>query len=232
MSSPLVEVKGLVKGYEGLEQSATPEVLRGIDLEIHAGESLAVVGPSGSGKSTLLYIIGALLPPTAGAVRFDGTDLATMDRDQLAALRNDEIGYVFQSHFLLPQCTALENGLIPTLAQADKQTRAEASERATALLRDVGLGERLSHRPSQLSGGECQRVAVVRALINEPRLLLADEPTGSLDSEASERMGELLCELNTRESVALLVVTHSRDLAARMQRGHELCDGKLTPFQE
>ena len=227
MSTALVEVKGLAKGYEGTGQASSPEVLRDIDLEIHAGESIAVIGPSGSGKSTLLNIIGALLPPTSGSVRFDGTDLATMDRDQLAAFRNTEIGYVFQSHFLLPQCTALENVLIPTLAQKDKTRRSEAVDRATTLLSDVGLGERLSHRPAQLSGGECQRVAVVRALINEPRLLLADEPTGSLDSEASERMGEMLSELNARETVALLLITHSKSLAARMQRTHELRDGRL-----
>ena len=156
MSAPLVEVKGLVKRFEALEVADAPDVLRGIDLEIREGESIAVVGPSGSGKSTLLNVIGALLPPTAGRVLFEGADLGAMSADQLASLRNRKIGYIFQAHHLLPQCTALENVLIPTLVLGDKVQRLEAVERARLLLRDVGLGERLSHRPAQLSGGECQ----------------------------------------------------------------------------
>ena len=227
MSAPLVEVKGLVKRFEALEVADAPDVLRGIDLEIREGESIAVVGPSGSGKSTLLNVIGALLPPTAGRVLFEGADLGAMSADQLASLRNRKIGYIFQAHHLLPQCTALENVLIPTLVLGDKVQRLEAVERARSLLRDVGLGERLSHRPAQLSGGECQRVAVVRALINRPQLLLADEPTGSLDARAADQLGKILCELNEKESVALVTVTHSEPLAARMQRGYALIDGRL-----
>lgn len=160
-------------------------------------------------------------------MRFDGTDLATMDADARAALRNRQIGFVFQSHHLLPQCTALENVLIPTLASRDAAVRRDAHARAQALLADVGLGDRLTHPPARLSGGECQRVAVVRALINRPRLLLADEPTGALDARAADQLADLLCELNARERVALVTVTHAERLAARMQRAFELRDGVL-----
>jgi ABC-type lipoprotein export system ATPase subunit len=229
VTAPLVEVKDLVKRFEALEQ--VPPVLDGIDLEIRAGESLAIVGPSGSGKSTLLNIIGALMPASSGQVLFDGSDLSRAGADELADLRNNEIGYVFQSHHLLPQCTALENVLIPTLAGRDKEKRRGKIDRARSLLSAVGLGDRASHRPAHLSGGECQRVAVVRALINEPRLLLADEPTGSLDARAADQLGELLCSLNERESVALVTVTHSERLAGLMQRVYELREGKLAPYR-
>lgn len=227
MTVPLVELRSVSKRYEALEQSDTPEILRGVDLKVERGEAVAVVGPSGSGKSTLLNIIGALLPPTGGVVLFEGSDLSTLSPNELAALRNRRIGYVFQSHHLLPQCTALENVLIPTLVSDDKSERREAVQRARDLLADVGLDRRFDHRPAQLSGGECQRVAVVRALINRPQLLLADEPTGSLDSRAADRLGELLCELNERESVALVTVTHSVSLASRMQRTFQLSEGQL-----
>ncbi|MFQ5505857.1 MAG: ABC transporter ATP-binding protein [Planctomycetota bacterium] len=223
----LVEVKGLRKRYDAHEPAA--EVLKGIDLEIREGESIAVLGPSGSGKSTLLNILGALLPPSEGQVLFAGKDLGTMSKDELAALRCRAVGFVFQAHHLLPQCTALENVLVPTLVHDDRALRRTAAERARTLLGYVGLGERLGRRPAGLSGGECQRVAVVRALINRPRLLLADEPTGSLDAEAAFQLGELLCEMNERESVALVTVTHSERLAARMQRVFELRGGKLAP---
>ncbi len=228
MTAPLVELREVSKRYEALEQSDTPEILRRIDLKIEHGESIAVVGPSGSGKSTLLNIIGALLPPTQGQVLLDGVDLNTIGADQLAILRNRKIGYIFQSHHLLPQCTALENVLIPTLVHKDKLKRQEAVGRARDLLADVGLGERFGHRPAQLSGGECQRVAVVRALINGPHLLLADEPTGSLDAKAAGQLGELLCEMNQKQSVALVTVTHSVNLASCMGRTLELRDGELS----
>ena len=198
-----------------------------VDLRVDSAESIAVVGPSGSGKSTLLHIIGGLLPPTEGCVRFAGNDLADLSKDELAAFRNLEIGYVFQAHHLLPQCTALENVLVPTLVLTDKARRRASVERARALLSRVGLGARLDHRPANLSGGECQRVAVIRALINEPRLLLADEPTGSLDSAAADQLGALLCELNATESITLITVTHSERLADRMQRTLELVGGEL-----
>lgn len=207
------------------------EVLQDIDLEICSGESIAVVGPSGSGKSTLLNILGGLLPPSAGSVMFEGRDLSALGADELAAFRNREIGYVFQTHHLLPQCSALENVLIPALVRKDRADRSTVVERARHLLEAVGLGARTGHRPSQLSGGECQRVAVVRGLINRPRLLLADEPTGSLDAKASNQIGELLCTLNETESVALLTVTHSEKLAERMGRMLELQDGMLVPLR-
>lgn len=221
----LAELRGVTRRF------ADVEVLQDIDLEIYSGESIAVVGPSGSGKSTLLNVLGGLLPPSAGSVMFEGRDLSTLGADELAAFRNQEIGYVFQTHHLLPQCDALENVLIPTLVRKDRADRNAVVERARHLLEAVGLGARTGHRPSQLSGGECQRVAVVRALINRPRLLLADEPTGSLDAKASSQLGELLCTLNETESVALLTVTHSEHLAARMGRMFELRNGTLNALE-
>ena len=218
----LVELRGIGKRFAG-----GTDVLSGVDLEIESGESLAIVGPSGSGKSTLLNIIGGLLPPTSGSVLFDGVDLTSLGRDELAAFRNQQIGYVFQSHHLLPQCTALENVLIPTLTDASGAARRNVTDLAKALLHEVGLAERLDHRPARMSGGECQRVAVVRALINEPRLLLADEPTGSLDERSADRLGELLCHLNEEKSVTLITVTHSPRLAAQMNRRYELRLGGL-----
>ncbi|MHC4512081.1 MAG: ABC transporter ATP-binding protein [Planctomycetota bacterium] len=223
--APLAELRGVARRF------ADVDVLRDIDLEIQAGESVAIVGPSGSGKSTLLNILGGLLPPSTGMVVFEGGDLAAMGADELAVFRNEKIGYVFQDHHLLPQCTALENVLVPTLVRTDAAQRSAAVERARRLLDEVGLGARTDHRPAQLSGGECQRVAVVRALINDPRLLLADEPTGSLDAEATEQIGQLLCKLNEAESVALLTVTHSEKLAERMGRRFELRDGTLVPLE-
>ncbi|MHC4811675.1 MAG: ABC transporter ATP-binding protein [Planctomycetota bacterium] len=223
--APLAELRGVARRF------ADVDVLRDIDLEIQAGESVAIVGPSGSGKSTLLNILGGLLPPSTGMVVFEGGDLAAMGADELAVFRNEKIGYVFQDHHLLPQCTALENVLVPTLVRTDAARRSAAVERARRLLDEVGLGARTDHRPAQLSGGECQRVAVVRALINDPRLLLADEPTGSLDAEATEQIGQLLCKLNEAESVALLTVTHSEKLAERMGRRFELRDGTLVPLE-
>ncbi len=220
---PLAELRGVTKRFDDLI------VLRDIDLQFQSGESVAIAGPSGSGKSTLLNVLGGLLPPSAGTVAFQGRDLWTMGADELAAFRNKEIGYVFQAHHLLPQCSALENVLIPTLVRRDVEDRGATVERARHLLDAVGLGVRAGHRPAQLSGGECQRVAVVRALINGPRLLLADEPTGSLDVAAADQLGELLCELNETESVALLTVTHSERLASRMQRTLKLEGGRLLP---
>jgi lipoprotein-releasing system ATP-binding protein len=228
MAATLVEVRGVTLRFWPRERTDIADVLAGVDLDVQAGESVAIVGPSGSGKSTLLNVIGGLLPPTAGSVRVGGRELTGLAADELAALRNRSIGFVFQSHHLLPQCTALENVLVPTLV-CDRAHRAAAVERARALLLEVGLGARLGQRPSELSGGECQRVAVVRALINQPVLLLADEPTGSLDARAAEQLGDLLCELNERQGTALVTVTHSERLAARMQRVLELSGGRLAP---
>ncbi|MCZ6598223.1 MAG: ABC transporter ATP-binding protein [Planctomycetota bacterium] len=233
-TAPLAELAEVTKSFASIEGGgeAAAVVLRSVDLVVAPGESVAIVGPSGSGKSTLLNILGALQRPTSGTVRVNGVDLAGLDSDGLAALRNRALGFVFQAHHLLPQLSALENVLVPTLVTGNKEARRRAVERARHLLADVGLGERMAHRPGQLSGGECQRVAVVRALINEPRLLLADEPTGSLDRAAADDLGDLLCELNRRESVALVVVTHSERLAARMGRELELRDGKLHALED
>ena len=191
-----------------------------------------IVGPSGSGKSTLLNIIGALDCPTQGRVLLDGKDLAALDETALARIRNKQIGFVFQLHHLLPQCTALENVLVPTLADKERAGARELRDRATTLLERVGLKEFLLHRPGELSGGQRQRVAVVRALINKPKLLLADEPTGSLDEDASQNIGDLLAELNGSEQVTLIVVTHSLKLAERMGQVMELSNGLLTSRSE
>jgi ABC-type lipoprotein export system ATPase subunit len=215
----LLELTHVHKSYA----SPPVEVLRDISFQLAAGEAVAIVGPSGSGKSTLLNIIGALDQPTQGTVRFDGRDLAGLSEVEMAGIRNRQIGFIFQLHHLLPQCSVLENVLIPTLAGKSNGSR----ERAEHLLERVGLKDRLAHRPGQLSGGECQRVAVARALINLPQLLLADEPTGSLDHTTATGIGRLLVELNKEEGVALVVVTHSRELAASLPRTRELCDGVL-----
>jgi ABC-type lipoprotein export system ATPase subunit len=208
-----------------------PWVLANIDLDVAAGESLAVVGPSGSGKSTLLNIIGALDRPTSGRVLLAGQDLTELDEKQLARVRNRQIGFVFQLHHLLPQCTVLENVLVPTLAGPPDGPADRAEQRARRLLERVGLTERVGYRPGQLSGGERQRAAVVRALINRPRLVLADEPTGSLDREASQNLAALLIELNREEGVTLIVVSHAEDLAERMDRVLRLRDGRLDPLK-
>lgn len=226
-TSTLLELIDIKKNYPAVDGVATPEVLRGISLTVDTGESLAIIGPSGSGKSTLLNIIGALIEPTSGNVHFEGQDLYAKDETELAAFRNQCIGFVFQSHHLLPQCSALENVLIPTLVSPDAALKASAPQRARELLANVGLGDRLSHRPGQMSGGECQRVAVVRALINQPKVILADEPTGSLDEESAEQLGNMLADLNREHGVTLMTVTHSLALAAQMQRGFMLRRGEL-----
>jgi ABC-type lipoprotein export system ATPase subunit len=240
----LLQLDGVSKTYPAPDGGALA-VLDDITLAIAAGESLAIVGPSGSGKSTLLQIIGTLDRPTRGRVALAGQDLSQLDDLQLAAVRNRQIGFVFQAHYLLPHCTVWENVLVPTLAapppgrsatlppsdgkRAEVRGRPEESStrRAERLLKRVGLAERLHHFPGQLSGGERQRVAVVRALINQPQLLLADEPTGALDHASADNLGQLLVELNREEGVTLIVVTHSRELAQRMERVLELRDGKL-----
>jgi lipoprotein-releasing system ATP-binding protein len=224
----LLELTDVTKAYEATADAPVTSVLKGVNLYIGAGETVAIVGPSGSGKSTLLNIIGTLDRPTGGKVVLNGRDLTTLDDRALAAARTRDIGLIFQFHHLLPQCTVLENVLLPTLA-GSQEARAEApQQRARRLLQRVGLSERLNHRPGQLSGGERQRAAVVRALINEPRLLLADEPTGSLDRASADNLANLLVELNREEGVALLVITHALSLAERMERVYTLQDGMLT----
>lgn len=222
----LLQLTDVSKSYETVTGAGRLAILDRISLELKDGESIAIVGPSGCGKSTLLNIIGTLDRPTSGQVFLEGEELSGLSEEKIAAIRNCKVGFIFQSHHLLPQCTVLENVLVPTLA-SDPSCRAAAAERGRKLLERVGLGERLSHRPGQLSGGERQRVAVARALINQPKLLLADEPTGALDRASAENLAQLLLELNRSEKVALILVTHASDLAAKMQRQFALQDGKL-----
>lgn len=238
-SHPLLRLERVSKEYATADGSPPLSVLRDISLEVARGDMLALVGPSGCGKSTLLNIIGTLDQPTAGDIFLDGKSLRGLGDIELAALRNRRIGFVFQAHHLLPHCTVWENVLVPTLAvtgggdrKAAAATQETTQQRASRLLKRVGLGERLHHRPGQLSGGERQRVAVVRALINQPPLLLADEPTGALDRASAESLGQLLVELNREEGATLLVVTHAPDLARRMGRVMELRDGALKQMTE
>ena len=221
----IVELENVSKRYPAPGGDDGPWVLRDVSLTVAEGESLAIVGPSGSGKSTLLNIIGALDTPTSGAARLGGMELSALSADELAGVRAGSVGFVFQLHHLLAQCTALENVLVPTLAAgADADG---APERARALLQRVGLADRMDYRPAQLSGGERQRVAAARALINSPPLVLADEPTGNLDHESAEELADLLIELNAAEGAALIVATHSAELAGRMGRTLQLRDGQL-----
>jgi lipoprotein-releasing system ATP-binding protein len=207
-------------------RSGTLSVLRGASLTLDRGAAVAVMGPSGSGKSTLLHILGTLDRPTGGKVALDGTDPFALTEPELAAFRNARIGFVFQDHHLLPQCSVLENVLIPTLVS--KSTKpAETEAYARELLARVGLGGRLEHRPAELSGGERQRVAVARALVLKPTLLLADEPTGNLDRTNAQSVGELLLQLHQQERNVLVVVTHSADLAKLFPRRFEMNDGTL-----
>jgi lipoprotein-releasing system ATP-binding protein len=220
-----LRVSQLTKSFP--TRSGELNVLRGIDLDLASGDALAVIGPSGSGKSTLLHILGTLDRPTAGRVLFDEQDPFALKEAELARFRNRHVGFVFQDHYLLPQCTVLENVLVPTLAGGDGDPAA-FEQRARELLGRVGLTERLDHRPAELSGGERQRVAIARALILRPSLLLADEPTGNLDRKTAQNVGELLLELHRRESTILIVVTHSLDLARRLPQQREMNDGLLT----
>jgi len=221
-------VHDILKQYP--TRSTPLDVLRGCSLELDAGQSLAILGPSGSGKSTLLSIIGTLDRPTSGTVTLDERDPFELSDVELARFRNRKIGFVFQDHHLLPQCSVWENVLLPTLAECTEGYD-QASQRATMLLERVGLAERLDHLPSELSGGERQRVAIARALIRKPALLLADEPTGNLDRTTARSIGELLVELQQQERIMLLVVTHSAELAARLERRVEIDDGRLVACQ-
>ena len=221
----LLEVEKVTKGFPAAECEPV-RVLEGADLSLDAGESVAILGPSGSGKSTLLNLVGALERPDTGRIRVCGTDLTTLDPDALAAYRNGTVGFVFQLHHLLPQCSVWENVLVPALAAPGGITD-EVEKRAARLLEAVGLAHRRGHRPGALSGGERQRAAVARALINRPRLLLADEPTGALDRRTATGLVDLLLELNRAEGLGLVVVTHAPEVARRMQRVFEIVDGRL-----
>lgn len=224
---PYIHIRQLYKTYEGPRDKV--EVLKGLDLEIVAGQTVAVVGASGVGKSTLLHIIGALDRPTQGEVMVGDKDIFVMSDQDLASYRNRNIGFVFQFHHLLPEFTALENVMMPAfIARMDVS---EARERAMALLRDVGLENRRHHRVGEISGGERQRVAVARALVMGPRLLLADEPTGNLDENTGERVHELMLRLNEEKGLTTLVATHNEKLAASLQRRVKLMDGKAVELE-
>jgi lipoprotein-releasing system ATP-binding protein len=218
----LLELANLTKEY------ATPrgplQILSEINLTFQRGDAVAIMGPSGSGKSTLLYVIGALDPPTSGTVTLDDQNPFELSEAAMAAFRNQKIGFVFQDHCLLPQCSVLENTLAPTLVGG---ANGDYVERAKKLLAQVGLSERLDHRPAQLSGGEKQRVAIARALIREPLVLLCDEPTGNLDRHSAENVASLLIDLHEQRETILIVVTHSAELAAKFPARYELVERKL-----
>ncbi len=218
----MLEAAGVSKDYPTPRGSLA--VLSDVTLSLSRGDAIAIMGPSGSGKSTLLYILGALEPPTSGTVTLDGRNPFELSETELARFRNRQIGFLFQDHCLLPQCTVLENVLLPTLV-ADSGVR--YADRARELLEQVGLAERLDHRPAELSGGEKQRVALARALVTEPLLLLCDEPTGNLDRRSAETVAELLVEQHRRRRNILVVVTHSAELAARLPARFELLDQRL-----
>ena len=220
----LLELKNISKKYSTPASENYLTVLDNISLVIDEGESISIVGPSGSGKSTLLNIIGTLDQPTSGEVLLRGENLNQYNQNKLAEIRNKEFGFIFQLHHLLPQCTVEENVLIPTLSQGSR-TKENIHQRAKSLLEAVGLIDRLNYFPGQLSGGELQRVAVVRALINSPKLILADEPTGSLDSKSSAKLAQLLMDID--KDVSLIVVTHSTEIASLMDRRYKLQNGKL-----
>ncbi len=222
-SGPLIKVEGLEKSF--FRDDAEIRVLKGIDLEIFRGEQISITGPSGSGKSTFLHVMGALDVPTTGTVCFQGEDIFSKNPAELAAFRNQSIGFVFQFHHLLPEFSALENVAMPALIRRVPQ--GESEDIAEKILNTVGLGHRLRHRPGELSGGEQQRVAIARALVMSPELLLADEPTGNLDEQTAEGIHALLEEMNARLGLTILLVTHSSALASKMRRQLVMRDGRL-----
>jgi lipoprotein-releasing system ATP-binding protein len=221
--TPFIRVEGLTKAY--LHGGRRLEVLRGLDLEIAAGELVALTGPSGAGKSTFLHVVGTLDAPTQGRVLFDGEDVFGRGEEALADFRNEAVGFVFQSHHLLPEFTALENAMMPALVR--RLARAEARRHAEEMLALVGLAERMDHKPGELSGGEQQRVALARALCLKPRLLLADEPTGNLDPRTAEGIHALLADLNRTLGITEVVVTHNERLAEALPRRLRLEAGRL-----
>lgn len=225
--SLLLQVNNVSKRYH--EGSIDTQVLSGVNLSIAKGEQVAIVGSSGSGKSTLLHIMGTLDKPSSGEVMFDGEDLYRLSPSRQAAIRNQELGFIYQFHHLLPEFTALENVAMPGLIQ--KRPRQEVEQEATELLNRVGLGHRLHHTPAEMSGGERQRTAIARALINRPKLVLADEPTGNLDAASGDTVYELIRELGSQLGTAFVVVTHDPKLAARMDRQLKMQDGQLSAWE-
>ncbi|MCS7048215.1 MAG: ABC transporter ATP-binding protein [Verrucomicrobiae bacterium] len=224
MSEPLLRAVGVRRSFRLGQHDL--EVLRGIDLEVHAGEALVIVGASGAGKSTLLHLLGGLDVPTSGEIWFEGRSLRAMTGAERSRWRNRYVGFVFQSYHLLPELTALENVCVPAWVSGD-HAGSRMWERAAELLRVVGLGERLEHRPTELSGGEQQRVALARALMNEPRLLLADEPTGNLDSKTGGMVLDLIWRLRAQFGTTLVMVTHDEHVAQRGDRVLTIADGRI-----
>lgn len=224
MTNPIIQAKNLQKTYKGLDVA----VLNGISLEVEAGEQIAIVGTSGSGKSTLLHLLGGLDTPTAGDVSVMGNALANLNETKRGELRNQALGFVYQFHHLLPEFTALENVAMPLLIR--RTNKNVALTLAEKMLEKVGLGHRMEHMPGELSGGERQRAAVARALVTQPKCILADEPTGNLDRQTAHTVFDLLLEMNQSQNVGLIVVTHDLELAAKLKRQYKLIDGKLLPF--
>jgi len=224
-TNPVLEVRNLSKEYP--TPAGPLRVLAEVNLSLSTGDAVSIVGPSGSGKSSLLYLLGALEPPTSGAVTLNGRNPFELDDKNLARFRNEQIGFVFQDHHLLPQCSVLENVLIPTLVAHDAD--AAVQRRALDLLDQVGLGPRIHHRPHELSGGEKQRAALARALVRQPQLVLCDEPTGNLDHESTAAVATLLLELHKQQQTILIVVTHNLDLAQSFARKYRLDAGRLIP---
>lgn len=222
----IIELNKVGKSYINPGTNIHRDVLADINFQVNSGDSIAIVGPSGSGKSTLLNIIGTLDIPSSGIVKFKGDDVNLFDEKRLAQVRNRSIGFVFQFHHLLPQLSLIENVLVPVIPNGKINGKA-ISARAMELLDSVGLADRIHQRPGQLSGGECQRAALVRALINQPELILADEPTGSLDQDSAAQLGDLLLHINKKHNVAIVLVTHSLTLAEKMKFIYRLSNGKL-----
>lgn len=226
----MISLEKISKHYENASSQKVHVVLDEISLTINKEDSIAIVGPSGSGKSTLLNIIGTLDVPSSGSMKFQDTRVDLLDDKDLSLLRNQKVGFVFQMHHLLPQLNVLENVLLPSIPNSSKKEKMDAFNRGTELLKQVGLEDHIHKFPGQLSGGECQRVTVVRALINKPDIILADEPTGSLDQNAAAQIGDLLVELQEKEKIALVVVTHSMELANKMKVKYRLEKAKLLQF--
>lgn len=223
----LLQLDQISKGFGTLSEENRRTVLDELSFTVEDGESIAILGPSGSGKTTFLNLIGGLDKPDSGEILFRGQNISRYTDMEMNQYRNEQVGFVFQFHHLLPQCTLIENVLIPTLVIRDRIARKEKLERAGELMKRVGIWEYRDKLPGKLSGGECQRAAVVRAMINSPSILLADEPTGALDRENVGNLADLLLELNRKDGLTLLVVTHSTDLAERMGKTYELVGGKL-----
>ena len=224
----LLQLQNIVKGYGQPGTHSYRPVLNGLNLELNQGEKVAIVGPSGSGKTTLLNLIGALDLPNSGEILFEGKNITSYSKTELADFRNKHLGFIFQLHYLMPQLTLWENIMLPLLPQG-KNISKEQKEWAEHLIQKVGIQEQRNQKPSEMSGGECQRTAVVRALINKPKLILADEPTGALDEDNAAALSELLIRLSDEENVTLVTVTHSTELAGKMDKKYTLKNGKASP---